>query len=149
MKYLLLSRNYQYYIYTTNKCFNYWGRVFFYFEILTVVILLTKFFNFAINISCHYNIRNYQNIAVVITYPKLAVNNIHQFFSCFFIAEKAVIARAYPITFILKLRPNGNLNSMIYYTLKRYFVLLLQNFLPFLTLFLSLEIKLYDLICVV
>ncbi len=64
-------------------------------------------------------------------------------------AEEAAIARAHPVTSILKLRPNRGFNPTAYHAIKGHVVLLPQNPSPLLSLLPSPEIALHDLIRVV
>ncbi len=64
-------------------------------------------------------------------------------------AEEAAIARAHPVTSILKLRPNRGFNLAAYYAIKGHIVLLPQNPSSFLSLLPSPEIALHDLICII
>lgn len=47
-----------------------------FFIYLIATILLKKFFNFISNVFYYYNVKNYQNITVIITYSKSVVNHI-------------------------------------------------------------------------
>lgn len=69
----------------------------------------------------------YQKLPKYSSYNNLFWVNCQSYlavFSYFFIAEEAIFACAHPVTFILKFRPNSDLNSAAYHAIKRHVVLL-------------------------
>ena len=66
--------------------------------------------------------------------PKLYCQYYPTFLENLISAKKTVIVKAYPVIIILKFKLNNSFNLRIYRSVCRYFVLLLQNLGPLLTL---------------
>ncbi len=67
----------------------------------------------------------------------------------FSMAKEVAIICAYPVVFILKLRPSRAFNPIAYTCIKNHTVLFPQNLVLLLNLLFSLTLALYNVICII